>query len=80
MFTHPEAAKAVRDAMLTEQRQATGTMPGQDADLRTALIGALTLGTVIGRHLLSLDGLRDAPPEQITALLRRPFHSILHAE
>jgi hypothetical protein len=34
------------------------------------LIGALTIGVVIGRHLLQLDGLRDASPEEITALLQ----------
>ncbi|QXJ23924.1 TetR/AcrR family transcriptional regulator [Actinomadura graeca] len=78
MFTHPEAAREVREAMLAEQRQAEAATPGEDAALRTALIGALTLGTVIGRYMLDLDGLRDASPEQITALLRQPFHAIVH--
>jgi AcrR family transcriptional regulator len=78
MFTHPEAAKEVRQAMLAEQRQAAESIPGEDADLRAGLIGALTLGTVIGRYLLGLDGLRDAPPEQVIALLRQSFHSIIH--
>ncbi len=80
MFTHPESAKEVREAMLAEQHQAADAISGEDADLRTALIGALTLGTVIGRYLLGLDGLRDASPEKITALLRQPFHSILHGD
>lgn len=80
MFTHPEAAKEVREAMLAEQRQAAETVAGDDADLRTGLIGALTLGTVIGRYLLVLDGLRDAPPDRIVALLRQSFHSILHGD
>jgi len=30
----------------------------------------LTIGAVIGRHLLRLDGLHDAAPERITALLQ----------
>jgi AcrR family transcriptional regulator len=80
MLTHPEAAREVREAMLAEQRQAAEAIPGQDADLRTGLIGALTLGTVIGRYLLGLDGLRDAPPDRIIALLRQSFHSILHGD
>jgi AcrR family transcriptional regulator len=80
MFTHPEAAKEVREAMLAEQRQAAGALPDQDADLRTGLIGALTLGTVIGRYLLGLDGLRDAPPDKIIELLRRPIHAIVHGD
>ncbi|MBO0881779.1 MAG: TetR family transcriptional regulator [Mycobacterium sp.] len=80
MFTHPEAAKEVREAMLAEQRQAAETVAVEDADLRTGLIGAMTLGTVIGRYLLGLDGLRDAPPDKITALLRRSFHAIVHGD
>jgi hypothetical protein len=80
MFAHPEAAREVREAMLAEQRGAAGTMPVEDADLRAGLIGALTLGTVVGRYLLGLDGLRDAPPEKIVALLRPAFHSIVHGD
>lgn len=41
-----------------------------DASLRTALFGAITLGVIIGRHLLALDGLSDAPPEQVVEVLR----------
>jgi AcrR family transcriptional regulator len=80
MFTHPEAATEVRAAMLAEQRQAAETMGEEDAALRTGLIGAVTLGTVIGRYLLGLDGLRDAPPDRIVALLRQSFHSIVHGD
>jgi hypothetical protein len=43
---------------------------GARRSLRAGLIGALTIGAVIGRHLLQLDGLRDASPEEITALLQ----------
>ncbi|WP_207924232.1 hypothetical protein [Actinomadura bangladeshensis] len=60
--------------------EAAEAIPEEDAALRTALIGALTLGAVIGRYLLGLDGLRDAPPERITALLRQSFHSIIHGD
>lgn len=80
MFTHPDAAKEVREAMLAEQRQAAEAIPEEDADLRTGLIGALTLGTIIARYLLGLDGLRDAPPDRIIALLRQSFHSIIYGD
>jgi AcrR family transcriptional regulator len=70
MFTHPEAGLEVRTAMSGQQQQVAALMPGEDAVLRAGLIGALTIGTVIGRHLLQLDGLRDASPEVITALLQ----------
>ncbi|MGY4100203.1 TetR/AcrR family transcriptional regulator [Nocardia sp. R16R-3T] len=76
MFTHPDAAAEVQLAMESRQRQAAQHLADDDADLRAGLIGAITIGTVIGRHLLQLDGLRDAPPERITALLRAAFHDI----
>jgi AcrR family transcriptional regulator len=70
MFTHPEAGLEVRTAMSGQQQQVASLMPGEDAVLRAGLIGALTVGVVIGRHLLQLDGLRDASPEEITTLLQ----------
>ncbi|MGV9614791.1 TetR/AcrR family transcriptional regulator [Nocardia xishanensis] len=78
MFTHPEAADEVRSAMVSRQQQAAQHLAADDADLRAGLIGALTIGAVIGRYLLQLDGLRDAEPERITALLRSAFHDIAH--
>jgi AcrR family transcriptional regulator len=78
MFTHPDATGEVRSAMITRQRQAAHHMAADDADLRAGLIGALTIGTVIGRHLLRLDGLREAAPERITALLRATFHELAY--
>ncbi|WP_280269161.1 TetR/AcrR family transcriptional regulator [Nocardia wallacei] len=78
MFTHPDAAGEVRAAMLSRQQQAAQHLAEDDADLRAGLIGALTIGTVIGRHLLRLDGLHDAPPERVSALLRGAFHAIAH--
>ncbi|MFF7943796.1 hypothetical protein ACFZC5_29150 [Nocardia gamkensis] len=60
------------------QREAAGQLADDEADLRAGLLGALTIGVVIGRHLLELDGLRDAPPQRIIALLRNAFHDIAH--
>ncbi|HZX07375.1 TetR/AcrR family transcriptional regulator [Kribbella sp.] len=67
MFTHPEAADEVRKAMTAQQRQIAGQLPGDDALVRSGVIGALTLGLVISRHLVKLDGL-DVPTEQLTAI------------
>jgi len=80
IFTHPDATGEVRSAMVARQQQAAHHMAVDDANLRASLIGALTIGTVIGRHLLRLDGLRDAAPERITALLRTAFHDIAYGE
>ncbi|WP_280343627.1 TetR/AcrR family transcriptional regulator [Nocardia abscessus] len=78
MLTHPDAAAEVRAAMTARQREAAGQLADDEADLRAGLLGALTIGVVIGRHLLELDGLRDAPPQRIIALLRNAFHDIAH--
>lgn len=78
MFTHPQAADDIRSAMAARQHQAAGHMAEDDALLRAGLIGAITLGTVIGRHLLEFDGLSSAEPEHITAILRPAFHEIVH--
>ncbi|MGK8559106.1 TetR family transcriptional regulator [Nocardia gipuzkoensis] len=80
MLTHPDAADEVRSAMTARQREAADHLADDDADLRAGLLGALTIGVVIGRHLLRLDGLRDAPPRRIIALLRPAFHDIAHGQ
>jgi tetracycline repressor-like protein len=67
MFSHPEAAAEVRAAMTGQQRQIAEQLPGEDAVLRSGVIGALTLGLVIGRHLVRLDGL-DAEPAELMAV------------
>ena len=67
MFSHPEAADEVRVAMSAQQRQVAAQLPGKDAVLRSGVIGALTLGLVISRHLVRLDGL-DAAPEDLMAV------------
>jgi AcrR family transcriptional regulator len=67
MFSHPDAAVEVRAAMTGQQRQIAEQLPGEDAVLRSGVIGALTLGLVIGRHLVRLDGL-DASPEELMAV------------
>jgi AcrR family transcriptional regulator len=88
MFTHPEAAEEARAAMLEQQRRTAERIEadgageaGQagQADLRAGLIGAVMLGAVLGRHLLGLDGLRDASPEDVTAMLRPTFHRLMGA-
>ncbi|MGY1975096.1 TetR/AcrR family transcriptional regulator [Nocardia gipuzkoensis] len=78
MLTHPDAAAEVRAAMTERQREAAGQLADDEADLRGGRLGALTIGVVVGRHLLELDGLRDAPPQRIIALLRNAFHDIAH--
>jgi AcrR family transcriptional regulator len=79
MLTHPETGAEVRAAMSDQQNQAAASMRGDDAVLRAGLIGAVTIGVVISRHLLQLDGVRDASAEEITTLLRPCFEHLVRS-
>jgi AcrR family transcriptional regulator len=70
MLTHPEAAAGARAAIRRQQTALSKVLDAPDAPLRTALFGAITLGLVVGRYLLELDGLKDAPPERVAELMR----------
>jgi AcrR family transcriptional regulator len=80
MLTHPDAAEEVRQAIGAQQRQVAAAIPADDAMLRAGLIGALTLGTIIGRDLLRLDGVRDADAADIVAVLRPAVHAIARGD
>lgn len=80
MLTHPEATRDVHDAAVRQEHQLAEAIPGDDAAVRAGLVGAITMGTIVARHLLRLDGLRDATPEQITALLRPHVRALLGAD
>ncbi|WP_405163214.1 TetR family transcriptional regulator [Nocardia sp. NBC_01499] len=70
MLTHPEATEGVRQSLSRQQQQLSDALTADNALLRTGLTSAITLGVVVGRYMLKLDGLRDADPGEITALLR----------
>jgi AcrR family transcriptional regulator len=78
MLTQTETADTVRAAMTERQQQAAQHLNPDDADLRAGLIGAVTIGVVISRHLLGLDAVRDASPDRIIELLRPAVHEIAH--
>jgi AcrR family transcriptional regulator len=77
MLTHPEAAEEVRAAANRQERQLAAAIAADDAEARAGVIGAITLGTLIARHLLQLNGLAAATPAQITSLLRPCLQSLL---
>jgi AcrR family transcriptional regulator len=83
MLTNPEAASAAGTAIARYQAQIARAIPGDDADLRAAIISAITLGIMVSRHLIKSDELASADPAQVIRLLRpcvlslaaRPDHS-----
>src|SRR5437773_1828312 len=65
MLTNPEAASAASAAIARYQAQIAQAIPGDNADLRAAIISAVTLGIMVSRHLIKSDELASADPEQV---------------
>lgn len=70
MLTNPEAAGAASAAITRYQAQIARAIPGDNADLRAAIISAVTLGLMVSRHLIKSDELAGADPGQVIKLLR----------
>ena len=70
MLTNPEAASAASDGIARYQAQIAQAIPADDADLRAAIISAITLGITVSRHLIKSDELASADPAQVIRLLR----------
>jgi AcrR family transcriptional regulator len=70
MLTNPEAASAASTGTARYQEQLARAIPADDADLRAAIINAITLGITVSRHLIKSDELASADPAQVIELLR----------
>jgi AcrR family transcriptional regulator len=70
MLTNPEAASAASTGIARYEAQIAQAIPADDADLRAAIISAITLGITVSRHLLKFDELATADPARVVELLR----------
>jgi AcrR family transcriptional regulator len=80
MLTHPEATERVRVGLDHQSEQIAAALPGDDARLRGALIASVVLGVRIGRDLLGLARLSDAPPAEVLQLMRPVFDALGNAD
>jgi Tetracyclin repressor-like, C-terminal domain len=80
MLTHPEAAHEIRDASRAYKDRISAAIPDDEADLRAAVVSAALIGVVLGRHLIKLDHLTDADPQQIVDILRPCVRSLTKAD
>lgn len=80
MLTHPGASEAAAEGAARYRAQLAEAIPAADAGVRASVISAVLIGVVLGRHPLKLEELRDAPPEQIAALLRPCLRSLTGAD
>jgi AcrR family transcriptional regulator len=70
MLTNPEAASAASAGIARYEEQVAQAITADDADLRAAIISAITLGITVSRHLLKSEELATADPAQVIRLLR----------
>jgi AcrR family transcriptional regulator len=70
MLTNPEAARAASAGIARYETQIAQAIPADDADLRAAIISAISFGITISRHLIKSDELATADPAQVIQLLR----------
>ena len=70
MLTNPEAASAASTGIARYEAQIAQAIPADDADLRAAIISAITLGITVSRHLIKTDVLATADPDHVVRLLR----------
>jgi AcrR family transcriptional regulator len=70
MLTNPEAATAASAGIARYEAQIAAAIPADDADLRAAIISAITLGLTVSRHLIKSDELATADPAEVIRLLR----------
>jgi AcrR family transcriptional regulator len=76
MLTNPEAASAASAAITRYQAQIAAAISADDADLRAAIISAITLGVTVSRHLIKSDELASADPAEVIRLLRPCVQSL----
>jgi AcrR family transcriptional regulator len=76
MLTNPEAASAAGTGIARYEAQIAQAIPAADADLRAAIISAITLGITVSRHLIKSDELATADPAQVIRLLRPCIRSL----
>lgn len=79
MLTHPEAADELRTGSRAYHDRISQAIPGDEADLRAAVVSAALIGIVLGKHLVRLDHLADADPERVIDILRPAVRSLTRA-
>lgn len=80
MLTHPEAAASARRLLGEQIDRVAGSLSGDDARLRAALLTVVMLGVTVGHQLLELDELREVPQDDLARLLRPALRALAGSE
>jgi AcrR family transcriptional regulator len=80
-MTHPGAARVMRDEVMCERIEAVaGTIGGPDAELRAGLVGACLIGLSVARHLLEVEPVASASPDDLVRLLEPALRALVEGE
>ncbi|MEV7928212.1 TetR family transcriptional regulator [Kitasatospora sp. NPDC088264] len=79
MLTHEQAWSTLRAAFLADPDRdpMVVAIPGEEAQLKAALLGSIVLGIGIGRHVLRFPPLEEASPEHIATVIAPALHELL---
>jgi AcrR family transcriptional regulator len=69
MLTHEQAAQACRMAFAEQQDPVEDLIGGDDAQLRSKLIGTIMIGLLVARYLLRIGPVAQASPQRLIELL-----------
>jgi AcrR family transcriptional regulator len=77
MLTQRGAADEVRRTIAAGGSELSASIGAENPVVRASLIGSISTGVIVGRYILQLDGLREAPTEQVLELLRPCLRSLV---
>ncbi|MET9266518.1 TetR family transcriptional regulator [Amycolatopsis sp. NPDC004079] len=77
MLSQRGAAVSVRKDLSSTARDVSRQITANDPELRTSLVGAISIGVIVARYILRLDGLKEASTERVEELLRPCIHSLV---
>jgi hypothetical protein len=69
MLTQRSAAESVRNDIAKAGREVSVSIKGDDAEIKTSLVGSISVGIIMGWYILQLEGLRKASTEQVLKFL-----------
>jgi AcrR family transcriptional regulator len=77
-LTHPAATAIMRDQVMPDALAGlAATIGGPDAELRAAMVNALTLGLTISRYLLEVPAAARADPAELERVLTPALQALI---
>ena len=77
-LTHPAAARVMRDEVMCDRAAAiAASIGGEEAELRSSLVGACMIGLGMARYLLEIEPLASASREDVSRLMEPVLRALV---